>query len=480
MIMLVPACVGFAGAQVIEHKLSVSNNFDTIGMSVSLSGDRVLLGAGNNTEGRSAYIFERQSDGTWSEVAKLIPEDGGTLVTSVSLSGDRALVGAYVFERQGDGTWLKVVKLTASDGEAADFFGWSVSLSGDRALVAAREDDDLGTNSGSAYVFERQGDGTWLEVAKLTASDGEALDLFGWSVSLSGDRALVGSPESNGLFHNSGSAYVFERQADGTWPEKAKLTTSDGTSFDRGFGRAVSLDVDRALVGAYLFGSQIGASYVFERQEDNSWVEVAKLTANDNSGLQQFGISVSLLRDRALIGAWHSDRGRGAAYAFERQEDGLWLKVAKLIHSDGADFDNYDNFGASVSLSGDQALVGAPFVFNDQGYRQGAAYVYDLGSFSVDVEDGPDLPTSHLLSEVYPNPFNNQAHFSLAIEQAQLVQIEIFNALGLRVATLYQERLPARTTHRFTFDAGSLPNGVYVLRVRGETFAAIRTMIFLK
>ena len=100
-------------------------------------------------------------------------------------------------------------KLTASDGAANDFFGFSVSLSGDRALVAAIRDDDLGTDSGSAYVFERQGDGTWLEVAKLTASDGAAVDYFGVSVSLSGDRALVGACCDDDLGDNSGSAYIF-------------------------------------------------------------------------------------------------------------------------------------------------------------------------------------------------------------------------------------------------------------------------------
>ena len=92
-------------------------------------------------------------------------------------------------------SWAQVIehKLTASDGALGDRFGNSVSLSGDRAIVGAFYDNDLGFDSGSAYVYERQGDGSWLEVAKLTASDGTNGDFFGWSVSLSGERALVGA-----------------------------------------------------------------------------------------------------------------------------------------------------------------------------------------------------------------------------------------------------------------------------------------------
>ena len=101
---------------------------------------------------------------------------------------------AYIFERQAGGGWTQVAKLTASDGNAGDLFGTSVSLSGDRALVGARSDDDKGAGSGSAYVFDLQPDGsTWYEAAKLTANDGDRNDGFGRSVSLSEDRALVGA-----------------------------------------------------------------------------------------------------------------------------------------------------------------------------------------------------------------------------------------------------------------------------------------------
>jgi hypothetical protein len=101
-------------------------------------------------------------------------------------------------------------KLIASDAADYDFFGYSVSVSGDTALVGARWDDDVGEKSGSAYVFVRSGF-TWTEQAKLTASDGGADDRFGWSVSVDGDTALIGAWSDNDAGTDSGSAYVFVR-----------------------------------------------------------------------------------------------------------------------------------------------------------------------------------------------------------------------------------------------------------------------------
>jgi len=110
-----------------------------------------------------------------------------------------------------DPTWTQEAKLTASDKAAYDGFGTSVSISGDRALVGASNSDPGGTsNAGAAYVFTRASNGTWTEEAKLVASDKKSGDYFGISVSLSGDRALVGAYTSDpGGTSEAGAAYVF-------------------------------------------------------------------------------------------------------------------------------------------------------------------------------------------------------------------------------------------------------------------------------
>jgi len=151
-------------------------------------------------------------------------------------------------------------KLVASDGAAWDYFGVSVSISGDYAIVGAYYDGDKGTNSGSAYIFKRDGT-SWPEQAKLTASDGAAWDNFGVSVSISGDYALVGT-----YGDYSESAYIFNR--DGTsWPEQEKLLASDSAAEDY-FGFSVSISSDYVIVGAWKDDDNeenSGSAYIFEK-----------------------------------------------------------------------------------------------------------------------------------------------------------------------------------------------------------------------
>ena len=270
-------------------------------------------------------------------------------------------------------------KLTASDGAANDYFGFSVAISGDTALVCAYADDDNGENSGSVYIYERQADGSWSETSKLTASDGASSDIFGYSVTISGDTALVGAVYDDDNGGSSGSAYIYERQADGSWSETAKLTASDAASFDN-FGYSVSISGDTALVGAYGNddnGDLSGSAYIYERQADGSWSETAKLTASDGATFDNFGDSVAISGDTALVGAVYDDdngSSSGSAYIYQRQADGSWGETSKLTASDGAE---YDYFGDSVAISGDTALVGA-YGNDDNGSPTGSAYIYDI------------------------------------------------------------------------------------------------------
>ena len=250
---------------------------DFLGRSVALSGNRAVVGApgddGNGNDAGSAYVFERAAGGRWREVAKLLAADGSRSYAfglSVALSGDRVIVGgsgsAYVFERAAGGGWDEVAKL--------DVFGASgqssVAISGDRAIVGARFETDNGTRSGAAYVFERAAGGGWNEVTKLIAADGAQGDIFGSSVALSGGRAIVGAQRDDDNGFNSGSAYVFERTAGGGWREVAKLVAPDGSAFDR-FGTSVALSDNRAIVGADGEddnGSSVGSAYVFDLAAD--------------------------------------------------------------------------------------------------------------------------------------------------------------------------------------------------------------------
>ena len=250
-------------------------------------------------------------------------------------------------------------KLLASDGAPNDFFGLSVSISGEYVIVGAAEDDDIATGSGSAYIFHRGGL-DWGDETKLTASDGATYDHFGASVSISGDYAVVGAPWDDDDGFSSGSAYVFHREG-ANWVEESKFTASDGVTDDR-FGTSVSISGDYVVVGANEDddnGYNAGSAYIF-RHEGADWVEETKLTASDGGAYDNFGTSVSISGDYAIVGAsGDNDNGShsGSAYVF-RREGSDWVEETKLTASDG-DYDDY--FGTSVSISGVYAIVGAPY-----------------------------------------------------------------------------------------------------------------------
>jgi hypothetical protein len=372
---------------------------DWFGSSVSLYGTTALVGApdrgaGSNYQRGAAYVFT-ESGGTWSQQAELTAADGAAgdfFGCSVSLYGTTALVGApshkvgsnsgqgtaYVFTESG-GTWSQQAELTAAHGAAGDFFGTSVSLYGTTALVGATW-HTVGSNSdqGTAYVLTESG-GTWSQQAELTAADGAAGDAFGASVSLYGTTALVGAPQHTvGSNSWQGAAYVFTRPG-GTWSQQAELTAADGAAKNF-FGSSVSLYGTTALVGApYSKVGYQGAAYVFTGP-GGTWSQQAELTAADGTTDDELGASVSLYGTTALVGAIYHKVGpnswQGATYVFTGP-GGTWSQQAELTAADGA---AGDYFGSSVSLYGTTALVGASDRTVGPNSAQGAAYVLGTGA----------------------------------------------------------------------------------------------------
>ena len=322
--------------------------------------------------GSMALLAVQQSELNASDGA-----DGNYFGCSVAISGDTALVGtpgeinnqsygpgaAYVFTRSGT-TWVQQAKLTASDGADGDYFGYSVALSGDTALVGA-----YGANGfeGAAYVFTRSGT-TWTQQAELTDPDVGSISspggfYFGGAVALDGDTALIGADATTvGGQNLAGTAFVFTRAGTG-WSEQAKLTAADVTAEGGGeFGSSVALYGDTALIGAPCADvgalSIAGAAYIFTRSWA-TWSQQAELTASDAAENDEFGYSVALCGNTALVGAPEKAAGSlqyaGAAYIF-RSLGPAWSQQAKLTGSDAA---GSDQFGNAVALTDGGALVGA-------------------------------------------------------------------------------------------------------------------------
>lgn len=369
---------------------------DGLGFSAAIDGDYAIVGAwagnGNATSSGNAYVFRRTGPTTWDEGTEIFASDGVSadeFGVSVAISGDYAIVGAsedddnghgsgsaYVFRRTGVNTWDSGTKITASDAAMGDSFGQSVAISGDYAIVGASQDDDDGSNSGSAYVFRRTGTNAWDTGTKLTADDGAQEDFFGRAVAISGEYAIVGAwaDDDNGL--TSGSAYVFRRTGTTTWDSGTKLTASDGSQGDN-FGRSVAISGEYAIVGASgdnVNGAFSGSAYVFRRTGTTSWDSGIKLTPTDGDSSDGFGESVGITGEVAIVGAFGNDddgSDSGSAYVFNRTGTNAWSDGIKLTASDGQSF---DEFGWSVALAGDYVVVGAPGD-SDKGTRSGSAYM---------------------------------------------------------------------------------------------------------
>jgi hypothetical protein len=392
--------------QVKKLTASDAENGDRFGISVAISSDTIVVGAegedGAGSDRGAAYVFARNSGGVdnWGQVRKLtaiLPQDDDRFGISVAISGDTVVVGAryedgggsdrgaaYVYARNSGGAdnWGQIRKLTAADAQDDDWFGNSVAISGDTVVVGAHGEDGAGNLRGAAYVFARNTGGAdaWGQVRKLAASDAQDVDQFGYYVAISGDTVVVGATGGDGASSGCGAAYTFVR-ADGAWRQAAKPTASDAQDGDQ-FASSVAISGDTVVVGADSedgVGSARGAAYVCTRNRygADAWGQVRKLVASDAQNDDYFGNSVAISGDTVVVGARLEDGAgsdRGAAYVFARNGGGTdaWGQVQKLTASDAQDS---DQFGMSVAISDDTAVVGASYE-DGAGSARGAAYVY--------------------------------------------------------------------------------------------------------
>ena len=300
--------------------------------------------------------------------------DGDTAVIGAT-GGAKGAVYVFVLR---DGIWVQQAKLVDIATDSSGQFGKSVAISGNTVVVGAPTDDAPETDSGSAFVFTRT-DNLWSKAAQL-APHGRIYTLinnmFGESVAIDSDRIYVGSPgdwSTNGT--DSGAVYSFTL-SDGTWVEEAKLNASDGAEGDN-FGRSISVFNDTLGVGAPAEDSNAtdsGAAYVFVRSSAGEWNEESKLIASDGAYDDNFGWSVAAGADVVIVGALYSNASgsdSGSLYTYDRTGT-KWSERSKLT---GTGITSNDKLGTSVSISGKVAVAGAPG-YTEEGKEAGAIHVF--------------------------------------------------------------------------------------------------------
>jgi len=273
---------------------------DAVGISVAVWGDTAVVGAYRDDDVRiddgAAYVFVRDVTGAWSEQQKLLPNAPAQCCSAwfgsaVDIEGDRIIVGApnevngdantgaaYIFVREND-VWSIEDKVVGDDSIPADSFGNSVAISDERVVIGASATDEacpidpVNCNSGSAYLFTRQGNGDWTQEQKLVDQTGNERDRFGGSVAISGDAVLIGvTGDSDGGFRR-GSARVFVLDSQDAWEQHQVLRPADNSEGDA-FG-SVSLDGWTGVIGTPRdrdLGIDSGSGYIFSADRDRDGV----------------------------------------------------------------------------------------------------------------------------------------------------------------------------------------------------------------
>jgi predicted outer membrane repeat protein len=360
----------------------------------------------------------------WDQTIKAVAFDRAANTKfgySVSISGDYAVIGAigeykdvigqnslpeagaaYIFKKS-NGTWNPIQKLVPNDRKAKDNFGKAVAIYGDYAIIGStnqsynEQDSIFKPHAGAAYIFRNQ-NGNWIQVKKLVAPKRDSNDHFGAAVAITKEFAFVGAPNEDedslelNSISNAGSCYIFKDNNNG-WDLAQKITAMDRAENNH-FGTSIAISGNNAIIGnpdddldetGKNFIENTGSVIILDNINDK-WTQVLKIVAKDRSANDQFGSSVAMSKNYAVIGSPNnkinamgedSFYSAGAAYMFKNQY-GSWKQMQKLVSKD-RNLSNY--FGNSVSISGQYVLIGAYGQDSDTSNsikidNAGAAYIF--------------------------------------------------------------------------------------------------------
>lgn len=404
--------------QPVQTIVSPNRNEDDIfGWQTAVSGDFLAISArlddsdetyNNVIENAGAvYMYERDTSGNFTFVQKLVATDrvvNARFGESIYLEGNMLLIGAhqetidanvnnpidntgavYMFERDNNGLWSLTQKILASDRSIEDRFGVSVDVDGDTLIVGAHTDGEdfegLNTSpfSGSAYFFERDASGLWVEVQKITANDRAQDDNFGRKVILYGDYAVIGSffnsldETGNNFLLAAGAAYVFKRDVNGVWNELQKLIASDRGEFDLFAVRAIEINDEYIIIGC-----------------------------DNNDGVN----------DEEIVS--------GAVFVYAKDEvSGFWSESQILRNNEGI---QGERFGFSIDLQNDILSIGSPQKMIN-GSMVGGVDIYELDSnLSI-------INNDFAVASVFPNPSNGLVSVRLA-NNSQKVEMTVSSLMG--------------------------------------------------
>ena len=468
--------------------------------------------------------FETQNGGMRDWFGHAVAISGNTAVISAyEFGGNKRVAGfvlgagpgrVYTYQR-GGAKFIPVQNFVPADAQSDDRFGYALDLSGENLLAVGSPYHD--EQKGAVYVYAQEG-GTWVQKAKLQADDAAPGARLGWDVGVDENTIIAGAPLAAAPQRNSGAAYVFKRQGD-DWVQVAKLTPEDGDGGDV-FGFSVDVSKDRVIVGASKDENDAkrhgsGSAYIFSSIGE-VYTQEAKLNAKRLQKGANFGLTVALDVNRALVGAPSTDtkvgKDSGAVYSFLKVGTNWVLQatiIPKLIPNAarGQTLTSGDNMGSAVAIDG---VLGRKFNFAAIGVRWaatansvdgGSVYVFDTEDeaslnlpLSVEARGGlaltmfGDIKRTALLQN-FPNPFNPETWIPYTLAYDADVNVHIYDIQGVLVRQLEVGQQPvgsylSRETAAYWNGKDrlgeSVSSGIYFYTLQADAFSETRRMVILK
>ena len=442
------------------------------GTSVDITENFAIVGASRETVASgAAYIYSKDNQGTWSYSQRLAaadPNQGAEYGGGVKFSDDYLVVAAgradvsgtqragalYIYDYQNN-NWEFGTKLIASDMSDDAKLGMNpTSLDVDSNTIVAGAPGENGW-VGSVYVFTKEA-GTWAETQKILSPNSQGSDVFGVGVSISGDYLVVGANEVDG---RKGAAYVYLKNSGGTFDYVQTLMASDAAN-NNFFGTSISLSGDQLVVGAYGANLEQGAAYIFEKDNQGTWVEVQKLVGNTSTEGTQFGWSTDIQSDYIVVSAPHIyGLEAGEVYFYKRESSGTWVEDQVI---QGADTVGEDFYGWSIAMHDNQLIAGAPWEDHDENGgneidRAGSAYIFmDPSLLGV-----TNYGTVENAIATYPNPVRDV--LNIESQSKAIANLKVYAISG----ALLQE-MKEVNNNSVLLNISNYTNGIYFVNITLE------------
>jgi len=391
----------FASQVLLFYKSDGTTTGKQLGNDIALNGNYMAAGVpgdfdpfGTVASLGSVRMFKRTAE-KWDYYNVLYPTDQNSTSyfgRSVALEGNTLLVGApsasvnglfnrgkiYYYLLDTSGVPVYQSAINANDHHSGDYYGNSVSVSGNNAVVGA-SGYSVGAqlDRGAAYFLTRNNN-IWTQHSVVLAPDGLSEDVFGTTVSISGNTAAIAAPHSkvNNLIR-VGKVYIYQL-INNTWTYMTTLTPPIIARMEK-FGSDLHLKGDTLVIGASQFNGPIdnkaGKVYVYVRS-GNSWNLQATLSPSDGKTADAFGSSVHYNAGYIIAGSPNAEvmanENQGKAYAF-KMENGNWIEEAILTPSSG---NQNDWFGSAVAIIPDMAISSAIHAPFDGWSQHGRVYFF--------------------------------------------------------------------------------------------------------